>query len=160
MFEGKIEELIKSLEPRKVIFEKTHPDAKLPTKATEGSACYDVYSVEDAVVEFGKITIVNLGFKVKIPAGYEIVVRPRSGLAFKQGITIVNAPGTIDEDYRGEVKVALSSLLEIPDNHIFIAKGGRVAQIALKKVETYEFVEGKVDEDTQRGVGGFGSTGN
>lgn len=142
----------------KVIFEKTHPDAKLPTKATEGSACYDVYSVEDANIKFSEITIVNLGFKVKIPAGYEIVVRPRSGLAFKDGITIINAPGTIDEDYRGEMKVALSTLKGTPLN-LFIPAGSRIAQIALKKVETYEFVEGKVDENTQRGSGGFGSTG-
>jgi dUTP pyrophosphatase len=163
-----------------VVFEKTHPDAKLPTKATEGSACFDIYSVEEAIVEFGKVTVVDCGFKVRIPPGYEIVVRPRSGLAFKHGITIVNAPGTIDEDYRGPIKVALSSVnsyhskgssgshnpifgpagkLTIWDNRFKISKGDRIAQIALKKVEDYEFVEGSVDNDTERGEGGYGSTG-
>jgi dUTP pyrophosphatase len=153
----------------KVIFEKYLDSAKLPTKATPGSACFDVYAGHDAVVEWGKITIIDLGFKVKIPEGYEIVVRPRSGLAFKYGITITNSPGTIDSDYRGPMKIALTSVnkgyyiktydVGVADNLFYINTGDRIAQIALKKVEEYEFVEGKVDEDTSRGSGGFGSTG-
>jgi len=163
-----------------VIFEKVHPAAIIPTKATPGAACWDVYSVEDATVEFGKVTIVDCGFKVKIPQGYEIVVRPRSGLAFKHGITIVNSPGTLDEDYRGPVKIAFTSVNQkcvlqpmfsegdkIQDcGHYLgmaggfkISKGDRVAQIALKKVESYEFVEGIVETDTERAENGLGSTG-
>lgn len=158
-----------------VIFEKVHPEAKIPTKATPGSACWDVYSIEDTEVLFGQITIVNLGFKVRIPPGYEIVVRPRSGFAFKHGITIINAPGTIDEDYRGEMKVALGCInrhygwIDVIDSSgrytgkiksaFKISKGDRVAQITLKKVEEYEFVEGVVETDTVRAEGGFGSTG-
>jgi len=144
-----------------VIFEKAHKDAKMPTKATSGSACWDVYSVEDAYLEVGKVTIVDLGFRVKIPVGYEIVVRPRSGLAFKHGITIANSPGTVDSDYRGEMKVALVVFDKFYNNGCCfkVSKGDRIAQMALKKLEEYEFVEGIVDNDTDRGVGGFGSTG-
>lgn len=154
-----------------VKIERTHPNAKMPTKATPGSACWDVYAAEDAKVMFGAITIVSLGFKMEIPAGYEIVVRPRSGLMFKEGITC--HLGTIDEDYRGDMKIALTSF---NSNHeIYLAgccedkvthdwrfpiiAGDRIAQIALKKVEDYVFVEGKVDDDTIRGAAGFGSTG-
>jgi dUTP pyrophosphatase len=154
-----------------VIFEKVHPAAIMPTKATPGAACWDVYSVEDATVQFGKVTIVDLGFKVQIPPGYEIVIRPRSGLAFKNGITIVNAPGTIDSDYRGLMKVVLTKVHNetikvispmgasiMVTDYFSIKKGDRIAQIALKKLEEYEFIDGVVD-DTQRGEGGFGSTG-
>ena len=151
-----------------VIFEKVHKDAKMPTKATKDSACWDVYSVEDTSVKFGEITIVDLGFRVQIPKGYEIVVRPRSGLAFKHGITIINSPGTIDSDYRGEMKVALTSLnhdhnikvyrVGVADNLFYIKKGDRIAQIGLRPVPDFLFIEGKVDE-TERAEGGFGSTG-
>jgi dUTP pyrophosphatase len=158
----------------KVIFEKVHNEAKAPTKATEYAACWDVYSVEEAFITSGKITIVDTGIKVKIPDGYEIVVRPRSGLSFKHGIIILNSPGTIDSDYRGNIKIALSSINE---DHFGLGKykkndmweeldgrykiniGDRIAQIALKKLEKYEFIEGKVENDTVRAEKGFGSTG-
>lgn len=161
-----------------IIFEKMHKDAIMPMKATSDSACFDVYSVEDAFIRFGKVTVVDLGFRIKIPIGYEIVVRPRSGLAFKHGITIVNSPGTVDEDFRGCMKIALTSVNKYHQPDIYnkgytkdgslyftedkpfkISKGDRIAQIALKKVEEYEFVEGIVETNTERAEGGFGSTG-
>ena len=154
-----------------VIIERTHPDAKMPTKATAESACWDVYATHEALLEWGKIVIVDLGFKVKIPKGYEIVIRPRSGLAFNHGITIINSPGTIDSDYCGPMKVALSSLNQehyewadtmnkYGDYRYRVKKGDRIAQITLKKLESYEFVEGKVNDDTERGLNGFGSSGS
>lgn len=152
-----------------VFIELTHPDAKIPTRATKGSSCFDLYACEDAVVEFGKVTIVDIGIKVHVPKGYELAVRPRSGLAFKHGVTIVNTPGTIDSDYRGPIKVALTSTNKRHTIHFvhlkaychcfFIKKGDRIAQVALQKVPQWSFLEHKVDDDTHRGAGGFGSTG-
>ena len=117
----------------------------------------------------GKVTIVDVGFKVHVPNGYELAVRPRSGLAFKHGITIVNSPGTIDSDYRGPVKVALTTFnkkhrtefvhLKAYPQSFFIRKGDRIAQVALQKVPSWDFLEHEVKDDTYRGTDGFGSTG-
>ena len=165
-----------------VLIELTHPDAKIPTRATEGSACFDVYAYEDADVEYGKVTIVDAGFRVHVPKGFELAVRPRSGLAFKHGITIVNTPGTIDSDYRGPVKIALTSInkahcfsswldherissrtvvhtLRSTSFRFKIKKGDRIAQVALQKVPSWDFLEHKVEDNTSRGIGGIGSTG-
>ena len=128
----------------------------LPAYATEGAAGMDVLSAEDVTLEPGARHAVATGLAVAIPPGYEIQVRPRSGLALKHGISVPNTPGTIDSDYRGELKVILI-------NHgaeaFAIARGDRVAQLVLAPVTrgTWEEVE-ELDE-TARGAGGFGSTG-
>lgn len=147
-------------------FKRLHPDAILPTRGHDGDAGMDLYAVEDCVVKSGVVTAVPIGLAVEIPDGYVGLVHPRSGLAFKHGITVVNAPGTIDAGYRGEIKVALTTLIAhyringvIDRGAINISKGDRVAQLVVQKVELPMPVE--VDElsDHTRGENGFGSTG-
>ena len=130
--------------------------AVLPTKATSDCAGSDLHSCEAGEILPGKILILSTGLKVEIPEGYEWQIRPRSGLAFNHGISIVNAPGTIDSDYRGIVKVALVNLGEKPYS---INVGDRVCQAVLNKVPLSNFIEVKKLGDTKRGSGGFGSTG-
>lgn len=136
----------------KVKIEFVHWDAKMPQYMTEGAAGADVYTPEVITLVPHQQRLVPLGFKVEVPYGYELQVRPRSGLALKHGLTVVNSPGTIDSDYRGEVGVILSCpfALDIP-------QGERIAQLVLKPVERAEFVTSNVGT-TERGDGGFGST--
>lgn len=147
-----------------VVVEKTHPDAKIPTKGSAHAACFDIYSVVDAIVRPGSVTVVETGVKFKIPHGYMIHIVPRSGLAFKNGIGPLG--GIIDSDYRGEIKVALTTHKyeefdgdEYRHNFVEIKKGERIAQMLIHPVPEFSFVEGEVAEDTERGAGGFGSTG-
>lgn len=128
----------------------------LPAYATDGAAGMDVVSAEDVTIAPGARHAVATGLSVAIPAGYEIQVRPRSGLALKHGITVANAPGTIDSDYRGEVKAILINLGDAPFE---ILRGDRVAQLVLAPVTRAGWL--RVDEldATERGEGGFGSTG-
>ena len=128
----------------------------LPSYATPGAAGMDVVAAEDIDLMPGQRHAVATGFKVAIPDGYEIQGRPRSGLAFKHGITVPNTPGTIDSDYRGELKVLL---INHGDEPFPIRRGERIAQIVPAIVTQAIFDE--VDElcETERGVGGFGSTG-
>lgn len=134
--------------------------AILPTRATEGDAGLDLYASRLTYVTPGHITKVETGIAVEIPHGYVGLVHPRSGLAAKQGITVVNAPGTIDAGYRGEVMVLLTTVLGQYVGSIEIKPGERIAQLVIQKVELPEVVE--VDElsDSVRGAGGFGSTGS
>jgi dUTP pyrophosphatase len=128
----------------------------LPAYATEGAAGMDVVSAEDVTIEPGARHAVATGLAVAIPPGYEIQVRPRSGLALKHGISVPNTPGTIDSDYRGELKVILINHGSEP---FVIARGDRVAQLVLAPVTRAVWSEvGELDE-TRRGAGGFGSTG-
>ena len=128
----------------------------LPSYATHGAAGMDVVAAEDLDLMPGQRHAVATGFKVAIPEGYEIQVRPRSGLALKHGITVPNTPGTIDSDYRGELKVILI-------NHgsaaFPIARGDRIAQLVLAPVTLAAWDEVEELEETVRGAGGFGSTG-
>jgi dUTP diphosphatase len=128
----------------------------LPAYATPGAAGMDVVAAEDIVLGPGERHAVATGFAIAIPPGFEVQVRPRSGLALKHGITCLNTPGTIDEDYRGEVKVILANLGAEPFE---VRRGERIAQLVPAPVQKAEF--GEVDEldDTHRGGGGFGSTG-
>jgi dUTP pyrophosphatase len=128
----------------------------LPAYASDGAAGLDVVAAEDLVLEPGARHAVATGFALAIPAGYEVQVRPRSGLALKHGITCLNTPGTIDSDYRGEVKVILANLGAEPFE---VRRGERIAQLVPAPVLRAEFRE--VDElgATERGAGGFGSTG-
>ena len=128
----------------------------LPAYATDGAAGMDVVAAEDLVLAPGARHAVATGFAMAIPAGYEVQVRPRSGLALKHGITCLNTPGTIDCDYRGEVKVILANLGDQP---FTVARGDRIAQLVPAPVQRAELEEvGSLDE-TVRGSGGFGSTG-
>lgn len=128
-----------------------------PTRATDGSAGYDLVCNEEfGVILFpGDFGAVPTGTLVEIPKGYVGKVCPRSGLAAKKGITVLNAPGIIDSDYRGEIKVIL---INLGQDRVAISQGDRMAQLLIQKVEEVAFVDGDLSE-TIRGEGGFGSTG-
>ena len=128
----------------------------LPAYASQGAAGMDVVSAEDIVLAPGARHAVATGFAIAIPPGHEVQVRPRSGLALKHGITCLNTPGTIDEDYRGEVKVILANLGSEPFE---VKRGERIAQLVPSPVQKARFLEVDTLSDTQRGTGGFGSTG-
>ncbi|BAK68251.1 deoxyuridine 5'-triphosphate nucleotidohydrolase [Sphingobium sp. SYK-6] len=128
----------------------------LPGYATEGAAGMDVVSAEDVTIDSMARHAVATGLALAIPAGYEVQVRPRSGLALKHGITLPNTPGTIDSDYRGELKVILINLGAAPFE---IRRGDRIAQLVVAPVQTGRMVEVDVLDETARGEGGFGSTG-
>jgi dUTP pyrophosphatase len=128
----------------------------LPAYATAGAAGMDVLSAEAVTLAPGARHAVATGFALAIPPGYEIQVRPRSGLAFKHGITLPNTPGTIDSDYRGELKIILINLGQEP---FAIARGDRIAQLVLAPVLMAEWQEAEMLDGTARGEGGFGSTG-
>ena len=127
-----------------------------PAYATDGAAGLDVVAAEDLTLEPGQRHAVATGFAIAIPAGYEVQVRPRSGLALKHGITCLNTPGTIDEDYRGEVKVILANLGSEP---FAVRRGERIAQLVPAPVLKAAFREVGELGETGRGAGGFGSTG-
>jgi len=139
-----------------VSFKRISPDASLPSYAHPGDAGMDLKSAEDAVVEPGARLLVHTGLVMALPEGYEAQVRPRSGLALKNGITVLNTPGTIDEGYRGEVGVIL---FNTGDTAFRIAKGDRIAQMVIAPVTRAQIVEAADLGSTERGVGGFGSTG-
>jgi dUTP pyrophosphatase len=128
----------------------------LPAYATRGAAGMDVLAAEDVMLAPGARHAVATGFSVGIPEGYEIQVRPRSGLALKHGISVPNTPGTIDSDYRGELKVILINHGMEP---FAIARGDRVAQLVLAPVTLAAWQEVAELDETVRGAGGFGSTG-
>jgi len=128
----------------------------LPSYATAGAAGMDVLAAEDVTIPPRARHAVATGFAMAIPAGYEIQVRPRSGLALKHGITLPNTPGTIDSDYRGELKVIL---INHGDTDFPIARGDRIAQLVLAPVTLAAWDEVGELDDTARGAGGFGSTG-
>lgn len=132
------------------------PDYPLPKYQTPGSAGMDVASVEAVTLAPGARALVPTGLKVAVPEGFEVQIRPRSGLALRHGITVLNAPGTIDSDYRGEVKVLLVNL---GDAEVTLEAGTRVAQMVVASVCHAELhlVEGL--DSTERGDGGFGHTG-
>ena len=127
-----------------------------PSYATEGAAGLDVVAAEDLTLAPGQRHAVATGFAIAIPEGYEVQVRPRSGLALKHGITCLNTPGTIDQDYRGEVKVILANLGAEPFE---VRRGERIAQLVPAPVSKAHFVEVASLSETSRGAGGFGSTG-
>ncbi|MGX7926774.1 dUTP diphosphatase [Tsuneonella sp. HG094] len=129
---------------------------ELPKYTTDGAAGMDVLAAEDVTIAPGARHAVATGLAVAIPAGYEIQVRPRSGLALKHGITVPNTPGTIDSDYRGELKVILINHGSEP---FAIARGDRVAQLVLAPVTQAAWDEVADLDETTRGAGGFGSTG-
>ena len=127
-----------------------------PRKAHEDDAAFDLRSRVDAVIPSGKITLLPTGVFMELPVGYEAQVRPRSGLALKHGITVLNTPGTIDAGYRGEVGVIL---INAGPADFTIARGDRIAQMVVQKLADVELVAAEQLSDTSRGAGGFGSTG-
>ena len=128
----------------------------VPRYASEDAVGLDVSAAEELILQPGERHAVATGFAIEIPRGYEVQVRPRSGLAIKSGITCLNTPGTIDSDYRGEVKVILINLGQEPFG---VRRGVRIAQLVPAPVLRADFVEVGELGDTQRGSGGFGSTG-
>jgi dUTP pyrophosphatase len=131
-------------------------EARLPKQAHAGDAAFDLYSIVDHNLQPGERYAVPTGIIVEIPEGYEGQVRPRSGLAAKSGITVLNTPGTIDCGYRGEVKTIVINLGSEPFR---IEKGMRISQLAIRPVPEAQFVEVEELADSPRGDGGFGSTG-
>jgi dUTP pyrophosphatase len=128
----------------------------LPAYATAGAAGMDVVAAEDVRLAPGARHAVATGFAVAIPEGYEIQVRPRSGLALKHGVTCLNTPGTVDSDYRGEVKVILANL---GSESFDVKRGDRIAQLVPAIVTRATLTETTSLDETARGTGGFGSTG-
>lgn len=132
-------------------------DAVAPVRAHHDDAGVDLSSAEDLVLEPGERALVGTGIAIALPAGTVGLVHPRSGLAARAGLSIVNAPGTVDAGYRGEIKVSLINL--DPREPITIAKGDRIAQLLVQKVELSPFVVVDELDDTERGARGHGSTG-
>jgi dUTP pyrophosphatase len=130
----------------------------LPAYATEGSSGMDIraWLAQDMILQPMERSLIPTGLFVELPEGYEIQVRPRSGLAIKQGITCLNSPGTVDADYRGELKVILINLSGEPQT---IRSGDRIAQMVLQRVEKIHWTPVETINETQRGAGGFGHTG-
>lgn len=137
-------------------FKRIHPDAVLPAYAHTSDAGMDIRSVEDIVIPAGKRALVHTGLVMLLPPMYEAQVRPRSGLALKSGVTVLNTPGTIDSGYRGEVGVILANF---GDADFQVKKGDKIAQVVIAPVTQPEVVETDEIDETDRGAGGFGSTG-
>ena len=135
---------------------RTDPAAQLPTYAHPGDAGMDVRSIEDVTLSPGARALIHTGLVLMLPPNAEAQVRPRSGLALKHGVTVLNTPGTIDAGYRGEVGVILINLGTEP---FVVEKGMKIAQIVVSPVAQAEVVEVTSVDETDRGAGGFGSTG-
>lgn len=133
-------------------------DLELPNYQTQGAAGLDISAAldKDIILEPGSFAAIPTGLTMAIPRGYEVQIRPRSGLAFKQGVTVLNSPGTIDSDYRGEVKIALINHGTEP---VTVTHGMRIAQMVVAACATAILVETDSLDETERGTGGFGSTG-
>ncbi len=138
-------------------FKFIHPDAKLPTYATDVASGMDLYSVESAVLFPLSRKLIHTGICPVIPKGYELQVRPRSGLALKHGITVLNAPGTIDQDYTGEIMVILYN--SMPEQQYAVVAGDKIAQLVLAEVSFANIKQVQELPVTQRNANGFGSTG-
>ncbi|MFL4472666.1 dUTP diphosphatase [Paeniglutamicibacter sp. MACA_103] len=133
------------------------PDLPVPSYAHEGDAGADLCAREDVTLAPGQRSLVPTGVSLALPLGYVGLIHPRSGLATKHGLTVVNAPGTVDAGYRGELKVTL--LNTDATTPIVLKRGDRIAQLVIQKVERAHFVQVQDLDDSARGAGGFGSTG-
>ncbi|MCK7636897.1 dUTP diphosphatase [Corynebacterium pygosceleis] len=143
--------------PPVIRFRKLDPGAVSPRRAHRGDAGVDLSALHHAVIEPGERILVGTGLAVALPLGYVGLIHPRSGLALRSGLSIVNTPGTIDADYRGEIKVCLINL--DPRDPITVEPGDRIAQLLVQRVELCDFEETDVLDETVRGESGYGSTG-
>ena len=132
------------------------PDSKMPALANEGDVAFDLYSTIDIDLEPGQRSAVPTGISVEIPRGYEGEIRPRSGLALQYGVTVLNAPGTVDSGYRGEVK---SIMVNLSSETFRIMKGMRICQLAIRHVPDVRLVRAEDLTSSERGEKGFGSSG-
>ncbi len=140
----------------KLKIKKLNKKAIIPAYQTKEAAGFDLHAIENAVINPGERKLIGTGLAFEIEFGYEVQIRPRSGLAFKHAITVLNTPGTIDSDYRGEIKVLLINLGNEPFE---IKEGERIAQAVIAPVIQAQIVEVEKLSDTERGTSGFGSTG-
>ena len=143
----------------KVMINRIHSlDLPLPSFMTAGSAGMDIYAAneQDIPIKVGQRVLIPTGIAISMPEGCEAQIRPRSGLALKHGLTLLNTPGTIDSDYRGEIKLIV---INLGDKEYILKRGERIAQMVFSRVLRPEIVEVKVLDDTDRGAGGFGHTG-
>ncbi len=140
----------------KIEIKRIDPKLPLPKFETENSAGMDLYASEEVTLAKGEIRLIPTGISVAIPEGYEAQLRPRSGLALKYGITLLNSPGTIDADYRGEVGVIVANFGQ---TEFQVKAGMRIAQMVISKYEKVDWVEVEKLGETKRGSKGFGSTG-
>ncbi|BET66823.1 dUTP diphosphatase [Opitutales bacterium ASA1] len=139
-----------------LLVKRLSPTARLPIRATANASCFDIHADMDGTIPPGGRMLVKTGLAVAVPPGFEVQVRSRSGLAFKHGVAVLNSPGTVDADYRGEVGVVLINHGSEP----FVFKHGeRIAQIGVYSVAMCPAIEVAELDDTARGVGGFGHTG-
>lgn len=137
--------------------QRLDPDVPMPYRAHAGDAGADLHAAESLTLAPGERALVGTGIAIALPMGTVGLIHPRSGLAAKHGITIVNAPGTVDAEYRGELKVCL---LNTDSSEPFeVTRGMRIAQLVVQRVELVDFVEAEQLDETARGAGGYGSTG-
>ena len=142
--------------PLEIKIKKIHSDAVIPKYAHKGDAGMDLFSCEDYNLKPGERKLFGLGFQVEILEGYEMQIRPKSGLSLKHGITVLNTPGTIDSCYRGEVGVIL---INQGNENYKVKKGEKIAQAVINKIEIVKVIEVEKLGETFRGERGFGSTG-
>ena len=140
-----------------VLITRLDPDLPLPRYAKGGDAGADIYSRVDITIQPGERALVPTGISIALPDGYVALVHPRSGLAIKHGVTMVNAPGTVDAAFRGELQCIMIN--HDPREPFLISRGDRIAQLVFQKVERAEFIEVAALPGSGRGDGGFGSTG-
>ena len=142
----------------KIQIKKLSNEVLTPKYETSGSSGMDIaaYIEKEIIINPGEKALIPTGFSLSIPQGYEVQIRPRSGLAAKKGVTVLNTPGTIDSDYRGEIKVILINLSK---DKFFVKKGERIAQMVVCPIQQVIIEEVNELSETNRGIGGFGSTG-
>lgn len=140
----------------KILFTKTNKHAKIPTYSKLGDSCCDLYAIEDIIITPGQRKLIDTGIAIELPLGFEAQIRPRSGHAWKHGVTVLNSPGVIDSGFRSSLKVIL---INHGNNYFAIKRGDRIAQMKFSPVYTGVFVE--IDElsSSDRGTDGIGSTG-
>ena len=159
MIKGTMDGIVRVMEnPREKVgvkIEKINPNATIPTYAHPTDAGADVTAAEAETIAPGETKLVHTGLKMAIPAGYEVQVRPRSGLSLKTGLRVANAPGTVDSAYRGELCVIMTNIGSETEN---INAGDKIAQLLIAPTPMMVFTETTVDNNTDRGTGGFGST--
>ncbi|MCQ2714286.1 dUTP diphosphatase [Helicobacter pylori] len=140
----------------KIKIQKIHPNALIPKYQTDGSSGFDLHAVEEVMIKSHSVGLVKIGICLSLEVGYELQVRTRSGLALNHQVMVLNSPGTVDNDYRGEIKVILANL---SDKDFKVQIGDRIAQGVVQKTYKAEFIECERLDETSRGSGGFGSTG-